>query len=82
MDLFGFLNIHSVAKNQKNEGAPIETLETFRKKVLQSRKTGGESLIAAQLEMVTLLLCNGFVFQVRGFGCVQNQVLSSFSKGA
>ena len=27
-----------------------------------------------------LLLWNGFVFYVRGFGCVQNQVLSTYKK--
>ena len=30
----------------------------------------------------TLLLWNGFVFYVRGFGCVQNQVLSTYNKSA
>ena len=28
------------------------------------------------------MLCNGFVFLVRGFGCVQNQVLSTYCKSA
>ena len=40
------------------------------------------SLNAKKVERGTLLLWNGFVFHVRGFGCIQNQVLSSYGKSA
>ena len=33
-----------------------------------------------KIERGTLLLWNGFVFHVRGFGCVQNEVLSTYGK--
>ena len=53
----------------------------FRKKVSQSQKGGGESLIVPKnRKRGTLLLSNGFVFHVRGFGCVQNPALINFGK--
>ena len=36
--LWEFSNIHSFAKQEKNEGDPLETLKSLRKKVSQSRK--------------------------------------------
>ena len=35
---FGFFNIHSVAKSQKNEGGPLETLVNFGKKSHSAEK--------------------------------------------
>ena len=42
----GFFNIHAGANHQKKEGGPLKTLKKFEKKVSQSRKKDGESLIA------------------------------------
>ena len=34
----GFFNIHPVAKYQKNEGDPLETLKNFEKKTHKAKK--------------------------------------------
>ena len=39
-----------------------------------------KSLSAEESGQMALLLWNGFVFHVSGFGCVQNQVLSTYHK--
>ena len=59
---------------------PLETLTNFKKKVSQSRKKGGECLEVPKN-------CEGgpfwvFYFKLEAFGCVQNQVLSTFGKSA
>ena len=78
-----FFNIHSVAKYLKIWRGPLETLKNFQKKVTKPKNGSGESLIVPKkLEMVILLRCNGFVFNVRGFGCAQSQVLSTYGKSA
>ena len=41
----------------------------------------GKSHNAKKLERGTRLHCNGFAFYFRGFGCVQSQVLSTFTYG-
>ena len=51
----GFFNIHSGAKHQKIEGGPFEDFKKFRKKVSQSRKRGGESLITLENENFELV---------------------------
>ena len=58
---------------------PLETFKTFRK-----RKTRIlNSLIESKtVERGSLLLWNAFLFLIRGFGCVQNQVLSTYRKSA
>ena len=56
--------------------------EICSKKSHRDEKTG--SLIGRKSRKGdgTLLLWNGFVFHVRGFVCVQNQVLSTYGKSA
>ena len=39
----GILKIHSVAKNQKNEGGPLETLKTFKKSLTKPKKKAEKS---------------------------------------
>ena len=54
---------------------PLDTLKKFRKNV--SRRGWGKSHSAKKLERRDpSRLCNGFVLHARGFGCVQNQILS------
>ena len=56
-------------------------MKIFGKKSHKAEK--GEKLHSAEkCGTGTLLLWNGFVFDVRGFGCVQNQVLSTYGKSA
>ena len=45
-------------------------------------KNGDKSHVAEKLKDTTLLLWKGFVFHVRGSGCVQNQVLRAYGKSA
>ena len=42
----------------------------------------GSLIVPEEVQRVILLQWNGFVFQVKGFGCVQNQVLSIHGKNA
>ena len=37
-------------------------------------------IVSKKVERGTLLLWNGFLFHVRSFGCVQNEVLSTYDK--
>ena len=74
-DPLGFFNIHSGAKHQK-KGGPFEDFEKFR--VSQSQKRGGESLIAPKNWKGGPFWV--LHFKVEAFGCVQNQVLSTFGK--
>ena len=73
--LWDFLIIHFVAKYQKLMGG---TIEKFRKKIsLTVPKKGGKSQCRKKW---TLLLWNAFLSHVRGFGCVENEVLSIYGK--
>ena len=56
---------------------PLETLKDIRKKSFTKPKYGGRLIVPKKVEMGTLLLWNGFLFHVRGFGCAENQVLST-----
>ena len=38
--------------------------------------------VPKKVERGTLLLWNGFLSRVRGFGCVENEVLSTYGKSA
>ena len=42
----------------------------------------GEVSVSKKAERRTFLLWRGFVFHVRGFGCVHNEVLSTYGKSA
>ena len=44
----------------------------------KNRKKGGKSHSVEK--KLTLLLWNGFLSHVRGFGCVENEVLSTYGK--
>ena len=59
----------------------METIENFRKKSHKVKKGKG-LILPKEVERGTLLHWNGFVFQVRGFECVQNQELSAYGKRA
>ena len=82
-----FLNIHSVAKYQKIDG---ETLRSNKKNSEKMRnlnsltvpKKGGSLIVSKKVERGTLLLWNGFLSHVRGFGCVENKILSTYGKSA
>ena len=74
-----FFNIHSVAKYQRNERDPLETSKYFRKKSHKAEKREN-FIVSKKWNGVTLLLWNGFVFHVRGFGCIQNEELSTNGK--
>ena len=55
------------------------TLKKYWKKIsLTVPKKGGKSLSVEK--KWTLLLWNGFLSHVRGFGCVENEVLSTYDK--
>ena len=72
------MNIHSVAKYQKLMGG---TIKKFRKNIsLTVPKKGGKSHSVEKVKRGTLLLWNGFLSHVRAFGCVENEVLSTYGK--
>ena len=72
--LWDFLNIHSVAKYQKLMGGTI--LKKFGKKSVSVPKKE-ESLSVEKSGP----FCFGMAFyHVRGFGCVENEVLSTYGK--
>ena len=72
--LWDFLNIHSVAKYQKL----MEGTKKFGKKSVSQCRKNEENLIVSKKG--TLLLWNGILSHVRGFGCVENEVLSKYGK--
>ena len=62
-------------------------IKKFRKKMrnlnsLTLPKKEGKSYSVEKVERGTLLLWNGFLSHVRGFGCVENEVLSTYGKSA
>ena len=72
-----FFNIHSVTKISKNwKGRHLGDIRKFSKKAFEAEKRGS-LIVSTKVEMGALLTWNGFVFLVRVFTCVQNQVLSS-----
>ena len=76
--LWDFLNIHFVANYQKLMGG---TIRKFRKKIsLTVPKKGVKSHSVKKVERGTLLLWHGFLSHLRGFGCVENKVLSTYGK--
>ena len=79
--LWGFLNIHSVAKHQKFDGGTLWSNKKNSEKN-ECRKKGERLIVSEKVERGTLLLWNGFLFHVRGFGCVENVVLSTNGKSA
>ena len=83
-DPLGFLNIHSVAKYQIIDGGAIKKIsEKMRNLNSLTMPKKGESLIVSKkVERGALLLWNGFLSHVRGFGCVENGVLSTHGKSA
>ena len=74
----GFFNIHSVAKHQKNRrGDPLKTLKKFEKSLTKPKKERRKSHSAEKLEGGPFWVLH---FKIEAFGCVQNQVLSTFGK--
>ena len=55
---------------------PLQTFKNSGRKVSQSQKMG--LIVFKKVERETLLLWNVFVFHVRGFRCVQHEVLSTY----
>ena len=53
------------------------TIKKIGKKSVSVPKKGGKSQCRKKW---TLLLWNGFLSHVRGFGCVENEVLSTYGK--
>ena len=82
--LWAFWNPILLQKWKKTEGWTLwKLIKNFRKKVSQSQKRGGKSpVVPKKVERGTLLLWNGFLSHVRGFGCVENAVLSTYGKSA
>ena len=73
----GFFNIRSLKKKPKKlNGDPFVTLKIFRKKSLTKPKKG--SLLVPKNRKRNPFVLE--LFFVRGFGCVQNEVLSTFGK--
>ena len=73
--LWDFLNIHSVAKYQKS----MEGTKKISEKIsLTVPKKGGKSHSVKKSGP----FCFGMVFlsHVRGFGCVENEVLSTYNE--
>ena len=77
--LWDFVNIHSVAKSQKIDGGPFGATT---KKLGKNGKYGQSHSAEKKEGKGTLLLWNGFSSHVRGFGCVENEVLSTYGKSA
>ena len=63
------------------KGGPFGDIEKFQNSLIKPKK-GMKPHSAEKVEMGTLLLWNAFVFHVRGFGHVQNQVLSTHGTSA
>ena len=85
--LWDFLNIHSVAKYQKIDGGTLWSNKKNQEKMrnfnsLTVPKKGEKSHSAEKCKRGTLLLWNGFLSHVRGFGCVENEVQSTYGKSA
>ena len=74
--------LQNIAPKKIEEWTLWETLKNFRKKISQSRKGRGSFRVPKKSRRGTLLLWNRFGFHVRGFGCAQNQVRSTFGKSA
>ena len=64
------------------QGGAFGDIGKFSKKKSQSRKKGRSLIVSTKVERGTLLLWNGFLFHVRGFGRVQNEVLSIYGENA
>ena len=74
-DALGFFEHPFCCKISKIDG----TIKKFRKEIsLTVPKKKEESLIVSK--KVDLLLWNGILTHVRGFGCVENEVLSTYGK--
>ena len=78
--LWDFLNIRSVANYQKNDGGLFGAIEKIREsekfEQSHSAKKRGKSF------SVEKKLWNGSLSHVRGFRCVENEVLSTYGKSA
>ena len=76
--LGGFYHPFCCKVSKKSRG-PFD-IEKFSKK---SHKAGKEKSHGVEIvEKVTILHWKGFAFHVRGFGCVQNEVLCTYGKSS
>ena len=69
-------------KFKKVEGGTLSSIENFSKNNSHKAKKGVSIIVSKTVERGTLLLWNGFLIHVKGFGCVQNEVLSTYGKSA
>ena len=74
--LWDFLNIHFFTKYQKLMGGTIKKISEKN----QSHSAEKRRKVSQCRKKWTLLLWNGFLFHVRGFGCVENELLSTYAK--
>ena len=83
--LCNFLNIYFLAKCQKIDGGLFGAIKKLGKndkfEVSQCRKKGS-LIVSKKVERGSHLLWTGFLSRVRGFGCVENEVLSTYGKSA
>ena len=47
-----------------------------------SAEKGKSLIVSTKVERGTLLLWDGFLSHIRGFGCVESEVLSTYGKSA
>ena len=80
---FGIFKHPFYCRISKNiQRGPFAVIENFREKNLTKPKMEGGISEYQKDGKGALLPWNGFVFYVRGFGCVQSQVLSNYGKSA
>ena len=75
----GFFNIHSVAKYERMKGGPFGDIKNVSKSLTKPKK--GKSQCRKKWKVDPSAL-EWILFHVRGFGCVQNEVLSNYGKSA
>ena len=73
----GFSTSLQLQKSKIIEGGPFEgDIKFFRQSFTKPKRERKKFQCQKNFERGTLLLWNGFVFHVKGFGFVQNEVLS------
>ena len=76
----GFFKLHSVANYQKIEGGPFGDIEKVSKSHTTEKRGKSHSVEKSGKGDPSAL--EFFLFHVRGFGCVHNEVLSTYGKSA
>ena len=73
----GFFEHPFCCKISKIDGTVSQKFEQSH-----SAEKRGKVSVSKKVERWTLQLWNGFLSHVRGFGCVENEVLSTYGKSA